>query len=98
MGESGVNADWLRAHEEYVRLGRNEQQERQSAYRELFSIALSDNDLAEIRECTHKGWALEGERFREKIEALGQRRAASKLVGRPRKEKGPLPISVNAST
>ena len=31
--------------------------------------------------------ALGGERFREQIEALGRRRAASKGVGRPRKEK-----------
>ena len=83
--ESGVNADWLTAHEEYLRLGRNET-DRQSAYRDLFQGAISSHDLAEIRECTHKGWALGGERFREQVEALGQRRAASKGVGRPRKE------------
>jgi putative transposase len=41
--------------------------------------------LAEIRDCTHKGWALGGARFKAEIEALGQRRAASKGVGRPRK-------------
>ena len=34
-----------------------------------------------------KGWALSNERFCEQIEALGQRRATSKGVGRPRKEK-----------
>jgi REP-associated tyrosine transposase len=44
------------------------------------------SDLREIRECTHKGWALGGERFREQVKALTQRRAASKGVGRPRKE------------
>ena len=32
QGEPGVNADWLTAHEEYLRLGRNEA-DRQSAYR-----------------------------------------------------------------
>jgi putative transposase len=61
----------LTAHEEYLRLGRNEAA-RQSAYRELFQAAISSNDLAEIRECTHKGWALGGERFREQVEAAGQ--------------------------
>jgi putative transposase len=84
-GESGLNADWLTPHEEYLRLGRDEA-ERQSAYRELFQAAISTNDLAEIRECTHKGWALGSERFKEQIEALGQRRATSKGVGRPKKE------------
>ena len=85
QGESGLNADWLTAHEEYLRLGRTEA-DRQSAYRELFQAAISSHDLAEIRDCTHKGWALGGERFKEEIEALGQRRAVSKGVGRPRKE------------
>ena len=85
QGESGVNADWLTAHEEYLRLGRNEA-DRQSAYRELFQAAISSKDLAEIRECTHKGWALGGERFKEQIEALAKRRAVSKGVGRPKKD------------
>ncbi|MGF1613888.1 MAG: hypothetical protein ACFCVA_08250 [Gammaproteobacteria bacterium] len=66
QGESELNADGLRAHEEYLRLGRSEA-DRQSAYRELFQAAISSNDLAEIRECTHKGWALDGERFKEPI-------------------------------
>jgi hypothetical protein len=84
-GESGLNGDWLTAHEAYLRLGRNERH-KQSACRQLFQAAISGNDLAEIRDCTHKGWALGDERFREQIEALGQRRAASKGVDRPRKE------------
>lgn len=82
QGESGLNGGWLTAHEAHLRLGRNEAH-RQSAYRQLFQAAISGNDLAEIRDCTHKGWALGDERFREQIEALGQRRAASKGAGRP---------------
>jgi len=58
---------------------------RQAAYRGLFATAVDQADLAEIRDCTHKGWALGNERFRDAIEALGQRRATSKGVGRPRK-------------
>ena len=85
LGESGSNADWITPHREYLRLGRNPA-DRQSAYRQLFRAAVSGADLAEIRDCTHKGWALGGERFREQVEALGRRRAASKSVGRPRKE------------
>jgi len=46
------------------------------------------DDLQAIRDCTHKGWALGRRRFIEKVEALTQRRAASKGVGRPRKDDG----------
>lgn len=51
----------------------------------IVRAAVSDNDMKAIRDCTHKGWALGGERFRAEIEALGKRRAASRGVGRPRK-------------
>ena len=85
LGAKEANADWIRPHEQYRRLGRTAA-DRQAAYRKLFRAAVSGADLSEIRECTHTGWALGGERFREQIEALGQRRAASKGVGRPRKE------------
>jgi putative transposase len=85
-GEGGLNADWVVSHEQYSRLGLDEAS-RQAAYRALFDAAIDRGDLAEIRECTHKGWALGGVRFRAEVEALGQRRAASKGVGRPRKAK-----------
>jgi putative transposase len=89
QGESGANADWLTAHEEYLRLGRDEAG-RQSAYRELFRVAIPSKDLAAIRECTHKGWALGSESFKEQVEALGERRATSKGVGRPKKDSNPI--------
>lgn len=85
-GASGANAAWIVPHDEYLRLDHNDVK-RQGAYRELFRTAISGKDLREIQACTHKGWALGSERFREQIEALGQRRAASKGVGRPRKVK-----------
>jgi len=91
LGAKGPNADWIRAHEEYRRLGRTAA-DRQAAYRQLFRAAISPEDLSNIRECTHKGWALGGERYREQIEALGQRRAASKGVGRPRKDDNRDPV------
>jgi len=86
LGEAGPNGGWVRPHEEYLRLGRGASA-RQSAYRQLFRAAISAYDLGEIRACTHKGWALGGERFKAQVEALTQRRAVSRGVGRPRKEK-----------
>ena len=83
-GASGPNADWVCAHEEYQRLG-IDAGERRKAYRALFRTAIGDDDLRDIRERTHKGWALGDERFRARIEALAHRRAESKGVGRPRK-------------
>lgn len=83
-GETGQNLDWLTPHREYRRLGRSAE-ERQAAYRQLFRAAVAKDDLQAIRDCTHKGWALGGARFSEKIEALTQRRSVSKGVGRPRK-------------
>lgn len=83
-GESGANADWVVPHAEYLGLG-CDAEDRQSAYRRLFRAAIPKADLAEIRACTNKGWALGSERFREHIEVLAQRRAVSKGIGRPRK-------------
>ncbi len=80
LGEGGPNADWLSSHEEYSRLGRDDA-ERQEAYQALFATAIDRGDLAAIRDCTHKSWALGGERFRDESEAIGKRRAASKGWG-----------------
>jgi putative transposase len=82
-GAAGKNAAWLVPQREYQRLGRTSQ-ERQGAYRQLFKASLPKDDLKAIRDSTHKGWALGGRRFIEKIEALGERRAASMGVGRPK--------------
>ncbi len=43
------------------------------------------DDVKAIRDSTHKGWALGSERFVKGIEALTQRRAATKGVGRPKR-------------
>ena len=84
-GKSGLNHDWLVPHEEYSKLGENEA-ERLTAYQALFNMGLAGDDLKQIRECTHKGWALGSQRFIEEIEKLGKRQAVTKGVGRPRKE------------
>ncbi len=87
MGRGGPNGDWLVSHEQYLRLGLDEAS-RRKAYRGVFAGSIEQGDLAAIRECTHKGWALGGASFRAEIEALGQRRTVSKGVGRPRKVSG----------
>ncbi len=84
-GKTGVNYDWLVPHVEYLRLGQNEA-DRLAAYQDLFKVAQASDDLKQIRECTHKGWALGSQRFIDEIERLAQRQASSKGVGRPRKE------------
>lgn len=78
-GDTGLNADWLVAHDEYLRLG-FDAIERQASYLALSHSALTTDDLAAIRDCTHKGWALGSEQFRTHIEKLGKRQAASKGV------------------
>lgn len=85
LGRGGLNGDWLEAHEEYLRLGQNVEA-RQLAYRALFEAEINSADMANIRESTHKGWALGSEKFQATIELLSQRRAASKGIGRPKKQ------------
>lgn len=84
LGGIGPEADFVVPHPEYLRLGQA-MEERQNSYRQLFDTSIEINDLTQIRECTHKGWALGGTAFTEQIEALAQRRATSQGVGRPRK-------------
>lgn len=85
LGRTGPNGDWLQPHEEYLRLGLTCDGRRQ-AYRGLFETDIATADIARIRDSTHKGWALGDEKFQATTELLSKRRAASKGVGRPRKE------------
>ncbi len=85
LGEIGANGEWLKSHPEYSRLGCGDT-DRQVAYRALFAQAIDREDLRQIRDCSHKGWALGDSRFQAEIELLSQRRASSRGVGRPPKE------------
>ncbi len=42
------------------------------------------DNVDNVRDCTHKGWALGGEAFKAEIEQRTKRQAGSKGVGRPR--------------
>ena len=84
LGKAGLNENWLIPHAEYLRLGRTPV-ERQQAYQALFRVEIAMADLAQIRDSTHKGWALGSEKYQATIELLSNRRTASRGVGRPRK-------------
>jgi putative transposase len=85
-GDTGPNSAWLTPHREYLRLGWDAE-ERQGAYRQLFRAAISGTDLKEIRESVHKGWVLGSERFKARIEALGNRRVASRGSAGPERQR-----------
>ena len=84
LGLVGLNTEWLQPHEEYLRLGINAT-ERQARYQALFNVALVKDELINIRESTHKGWVLGGDKFKATIALLSNRQAVSKGVGRPKK-------------
>lgn len=72
-------------HMLYRRLGRADE-ERQSAYRQLFRAQIPKADLDAIRDATNKAWVLGDNRFGAKVEALSERRAAPLARGRPKRE------------
>jgi putative transposase len=72
-------------HSLYRRLGRTDE-ERRSAYRQLFRAQISKADVDAIRHATNKSWALGDNRFAAKVEALTARRAAPLARGRPKQE------------
>ncbi len=71
-------------HDSYLALGRDEI-ERRAAYRGMFDIALDDSTVSEIRDATHKGWALGSKKFRREVAALVKRRTESLRVWRARR-------------
>lgn len=81
---SGEVNQLVTPHELYKRLGRTAPL-RQSAYRTLFRAKLGKRVLADIREATNKAWALGDDRFKAKVEALLDRRAAPTARGGDRK-------------
>lgn len=73
------------SHSLYRRLGRTDE-ERQSAYRQLFRAQIPKTDVNAIRNATNKGWALGDSRFSAKVEALTTRRAMPLPRGRPKRK------------
>ena len=80
----GISNKLITSHEVYKQLGANEL-ERQSAYRQLFRLAIGKSDIDALREATNKGLVLGSDRFRKEIERLSGRRSVAKPRGRPKK-------------
>ncbi len=82
----GKKNNLIKSHIVYRQMGINKA-ERQSAYRQLFRLAIGKPVLDALREATNKGWVFGGDRFREEIERLSGRRSVAKPRGRPKKVK-----------
>lgn len=81
----GAETPLLTEHPEYRAQGATPA-ERQTAYRALFSAILDESAVTAIRDATNKAWALGGERFKEELTHLTERRLAPGKPGRPRKK------------
>ena len=89
LGISGTLASVLRRMED-ARLGwfkllqpYLENEERQSAYRQLFRAQIAKADVEAIRNATNKRWVLGDSRFGAKVAALTERGAMRLPRGRP---------------
>lgn len=71
-------------HREYKQLGTDDE-ERQSAYRQLFKARIPELTLNEIRKATNKAWVLGSERFIRRVEKKLDRPAHGMAHGGDRK-------------
>lgn len=83
----GHSSDIVVPRAEYLCLGEDER-ERRMRYVELFNDALSDRDLARIRDAVNGGFVLGSDRFVGEIEERLHRRATRGKPGRPAKAPG----------
>lgn len=80
----GMPSRLLKPHEEYLALGR-EENERLSAYRALFRSELDPKEVDEMRTAVNGGFALGNERFKAEVAAMLGRRVQAGISGRPKK-------------
>ena len=80
----GEPNDLIMPHLEYRRLGKTDD-ERRSAYRQLFKHRIPESSIAEIREATNKAWVLGDDRFKQRIQEKLDRRVEPKTKGGDRK-------------
>jgi putative transposase len=81
----GARSSLLTRHEEYLRLGRRDE-ERQQAYRTLFAVQLDPKRIDEIRAATYGNFALGSPNFVKKVSAALGRRAERGTPGRPSRQ------------
>jgi putative transposase len=60
--------------------------EREAAYRKIYQQALTEHQIAEIKQALNAGWPLGREHFRQSLETSTTRRLAPLPRGRPRRE------------
>jgi len=82
----GSPNDLVIPHEQFRRLGRNDQARRE-AYRALFRADLDEEAMNEIRQATNGGFVLGDERFQEQVARMLERRVVRGRAGRPPKVK-----------
>ena len=83
----GAEDPLLSPHDQYQRLG-STPQERQCAYRALFTDALNEDRLSEIRDSVNRGWPLGSDRFKDEIQRSVLREARPPKRGRPPRDSG----------
>ena len=81
----GARDDLLRAHPEYLALGRHDGSQ-QCAYRSLFQDGMESSLLERIRNATNSGYPLSSESFKSSITHAHGWRLAPRPPGRPKKE------------
>jgi len=79
----GKDGMCITPHPLYTELGRTDE-ERTCAYRELFSTHLDYEQLHDVREALNQELVLGGSYFKEKIEAMTDRRVTPGKPGRPK--------------
>mgnify|MGYP000386228386 FL=1 len=77
----GKKSELLTPHSLYLAIGQNEQ-DRQSSYRELFKYHVEGKLLEDIRKATNKGLALGNERFIADVQAITGKRLTVGKRGR----------------
>ena len=82
----GENDPLVIPHQLYMQLGAT-RETRQSTYRKLFRLHISDQDLDAIRHATNRAWVLGNDRFKCEIEELLNRQASPHERGGDRKSR-----------
>lgn len=80
----GKTIELIKPHLSYMILG-SSSVTRRAVYQEMFKGHMSENTLNEISDSTNKGWILGGERFKQKIDSMANRRLDSYGHGGDRK-------------
>jgi putative transposase len=87
----GVPDSIVSPHPEYLRLGSSEE-DRLRAYRELVADGLSHQTLDHVRAAANGGYAFGSPDFEQTLSAKLGRSAGRRAIGRPTRNRRPLPV------